>query len=381
MAGRRMPESKYHFIGFLPEDKRKVLGLTDEISYPYLPILINFSVFSLNIINGIKNNFSSYAFLFDFEDKKVTESLFYPGFSVKIEQIGTSLIDNYRFFNSSILNYISTKKIEDNDYLLFVPCNINYFWSVDSAKIKENCYIINFEGNDSYGFIVKVKYLKFILENEKIEHFDKLNEFFLSNVKLNIDLKEEFSFKINNLKDYLEFHLLLFGRFELISFINKISTYFEKMGETLVSKEAKVTNSFIGYNTVIRGEVEDSIIFNDVIILNETHIQNSIILPGNVLAKGVKVKNTIIGSNKNALKDITIGPSTKIGFPSQSNLKNIVYENELPEGYTLIGNNILLPGGINIGKNCVLRGNINVLELKKMKTLVDGGTFEQDSNL
>ncbi|MCR4421945.1 MAG: hypothetical protein NUV32_05695 [Exilispira sp.] len=376
-----MPESKNHFIGFLPEDKRKILGLTDETSYPFLPILINFSVFSLNIINGIKNNFSSYAFLFDFDDKKIAETLFYPGFSAKIEQIGASLVDSYRFFNTSILSYISTRKIEDNDYISFIPCNINYFWTTDFEKLNENCYLLKFKDNDSFGFIIKVKYLKFILEKEKIEHFNKLMEFFLSNIKLNIDLKEEFSFKIANLKDFLEFHLLLFGNFELISFINKISNYFEKMGETVISKEAEVINSYIGYNTVIRGKVEDSIIFNDVIILNDTHIQNSIILPGNVLAKGVKVKNTIIGSNKNSLKDITIGPSTRIGFPSHSNLKNVVYENELPEGYTLIGNNILLPGGINIGKNCVLRGNINILELKKMKTLVDGGTFEQDSNI
>ncbi|HPC38472.1 MAG TPA: hypothetical protein PLF21_04085 [Exilispira sp.] len=374
-----MSELKNNFIGFLPEDKRQILGLTDEIGYHFLPMLINFSIFSLNIINSIKNNFSTYAFLFDFEDKSVQDYLSNPGYNVKVEPIGISLTDNYNFFNSSILGYLNSKKIEDEEYISFIPCNINYFWNSNFNDLKENGYILKFNDNDSIGFVLKVKYLKFIFEKGKIEHFNNLYQFVLSNIKPTLDVKEYFSFKVNSLKEYLELHLQFFENYKLYAFINDISNYFEKMGETVISKEAEVINSFIGYNSVIRGKVEDSIIFNDVIILNDTHIQNSIILPGNVLAKGVKAKNTIIGFNKNTLKDITIGPNTKIGFPSHDNLKNVIYEKELPEGYSLIGNNILLPGGINIGKNCVLKGKINVLELKKMKTLIDGGTFEQDS--
>lgn len=34
------------------------------------------------------------------------------------------------------------------------------------------------------------------------------------------------------------------------------------------------------------------------------------------------------------MKDITVGPNTVMGYPIQSNLKNIKYSNDLPEGYT-----------------------------------------------
>lgn len=373
-----MAQPDIHFIGFLPEDKREITGLTDDLSFPFLPVLLNFNIFSLNIINGLKNDFSSYAFLFDYEDKTVTEYLSNPGFIEKINQINISLTDQYRFFNQSIIEYINYKKIEDNDYLLFIPCNVSYLWKIDKEKINQNCQVISFDENS--GISIKVKYLKNILGNEKIEHFDTFYGYIYENTKIKLDANKDFSFYINNLFDYLNLHLMFFKNPELILFTNSLAKSFNKIGETFISKEAEILNSYIGQNTMVRGKVEDSIIFNDVVMLQDTHIQNSIILPGNVIAKGVNIKNSIIGYNKNPMKDITIGPSTKIGFTSQNNLKNIRYENELPEGYTLIGNNILLPGGINIGKNCVIRGKINVLELKKMKTLVDGGTFEQIDN-
>ncbi|MFN3411581.1 MAG: hypothetical protein ACK4YF_05435 [Exilispira sp.] len=376
-----MNVNKIHFIGFVEETERKVIGLTDEIEYFLLPLLINFSILSLNIINAIKNNFSSYAFIIDNDNKNIIESISNIQFSEKIEQIAVSSVDQFNFFSSSILNYINNMKISDDDYLAFIPCDIDYLWKLEFDQVNvNNLYMINFIENKSKGFIIKVNYLKYLIEKNKIEHFKTLYSEVIKTSKYNFIQKIEYSFRINNLKDYLELHLRIFQSNEIYLLIKYLSYYLKNTGETFISKEAAVTNSYIGYNTIIKGKVEDSIIFNDVIILNESHIQNSIILPGNVLAKGVNIKNAIIGLNKNPLKDITIGPYTKIGYSLNSSLKNIVYEHELPDGYSLIGNNILLPGGINIGKNCVLRGQINILELKKMKNLIDGGTFEQNYN-
>lgn len=376
-----MKINKIHFIGFVEESERKIIGLTDEIDYFLLPLLINFSILSLNIINAIRNNFSSYGFIIDNDNKNIIESIGNTQFSEKIEQITVSSVDQFNFFSSSILNYINNIKISDDDYLAFIPCDIDYLWKLEFDQINNNnLYIINFIENKSKGFIIQVNYLKYLVEKNKIEHYKTLYNEVIKTSKYNFIQKIEYSFKINNLKDYLELHLRIFQSNDLYLLIKYLSFYLKNTGETFISKEAVVTNSYIGYNTIIKGKVEDSIIFNDVIILNESHIQNSIILPGNVLAKGVHIKNAIIGLNKNPLKDITIGPYTKIGYSFNSSLKNIVYEHELPDGYSLIGNNILLPGGINIGKNCVLRGQINIMELKKMKNLIDGGTFEQNYN-
>ena len=96
-----------HFIGFLYEDNRKILGLTDELDYPFLPLLINFNVFSLNLINSIKNGFLSYGFMLDSDDKNILEYLSNPGFSARIEQINVSINDQFRFFSTSIIDYIN----------------------------------------------------------------------------------------------------------------------------------------------------------------------------------------------------------------------------------------------------------------------------------
>lgn len=377
-----MSEKLINFVGFIADIKKQIIGLTDDIEYSFLPILLDFSIFSLNIINSIINKFKSYAFLSDYDDKNIIEYLSNPGFEEKIEQISISSSDPYKYFSVSMLGYLNSSKISDDEYLAFLPSNVSYLWNIDFSKIQENFYLINFE-DSLKGYIIKVKYFKLLLEKEKIEHFDsfcnKIENNINNNIKNIIIPEKLFSFKVNSLKDYLEIHFNLFKDNKTYILLNNLLHHYEKLGETLITKEAEVINSFMGHNSVIRGKVEDSIIFNNVILLSDTHVQNSIILPGNVIAKGVSIKNSIIGLNKNPMKDITIGPSTKIGHSSYSNLKNILYEKELPEGYTLIGNNILLPGGINIGKNCVVRGKINVLELKKMKNLIDGGTFEQNS--
>ncbi len=369
-----------HFIGYLPEDNRKIIGLTDQSNFTFLPLLINFNIFSLNIINSILNEFDTYGLMFDPEDKAIIEDLANPGFNKKIEHINISTSDSFRFFSVEIINYINSMKIEDKEYIFFIPCNIDFLWEIEKNDLNQDFYKINFQNNESIGFVLKTCFLKQILQKYNIQHFNQLYDLISKSNKNLIETKVKYLFSINNLKEYLDFHLKLFQNPNIFIFLNHLMHNFSKVGEIVISKEADILNSYIGYNSLIKGKIEDSIIFNDVIILQDTHIQNSIILPGNVIAKGVKIKNTIIGTNKNPMKDITIGPATTIGYSSHQNLKNALYNKEIPEGYTLIGNDILLPGGINIGKNCVIRGNINISELKKMKTLIDGGTFESVDN-
>ncbi len=371
-----MELSNNHFVGFLPQDNRKILGLTDDLNFSFLPLLLNFNLFSLNIINSIKNKYSSYAVIVDFDDKTVLENFSNQGFSERIEQINISPNDQFRFFSTAIIDYINFKKFDDDDYIFFIPCNIDYLWNHKDINLIENFYQIAFENSDTKGIIIKVRFLKELIKRNTIDHFDQFYQIITNTNKNILGIENYFSFHLSNLKEYLEYHLKLFQSQEILIIINSLTNFYSKIDETYISKEAEIINSYLGYNSIIKGKIEDSLIFNDVIILQDVHVQNSIILPGNVISKGVKIKNSIIGLNKNPMKDITIGPNTKIGYSSASNLKNIVYEQELPVGYTLLGNNILLPGAINIGKNCVLRGKINLLELKRMKNLVDGGTFE-----
>lgn len=81
--------------------------------------------------------------------------------------------------------------------------------------------------------------------------------------------------------------------------------------------------------------------------------------------------NTIIDKN------LTIGNNCEIGFQIGKVLKNIKYKKIMPDGFTLVGNDIVIPSGFKIGKNCVIRGKIQYSDLKKINVLIDGGTIEK----
>ena len=372
------------FTGYLPEDKRKILGLTDDIPYPFLPIYLNFTLFSLNITNSFENSFDKYAFIVEDNYSSISDNIKDQSISNSMQVLNISESDNVRIFSSVIKDYIESQRIEKQDYFIFSPCNFNFIWTFNRDEIKKEAYFIDFKGfyeDAKKAIIIRTDKLLNVCRSRNILSINEFYSYMAGEIKDEIKPEVVYHFELNTLKEYLIAHLRIFQDIDLYNMIIHFTRLLPKVSETDISKEAEILNSFIGYGCTIKGKVQDSLIFNNVLILQDAEITGSIILPGTVIAKGVKIKDCIIGTYKNPMKDITVGPNTVMGYPIQSNLKNIKYSNDLPEGYTLIGNNTLLPGGVKIGKQCVIRGKINILELKKMKNLLDGGTFEQDVTL
>ena len=61
----------------------------------------------------------------------------------------------------------------------------------------------------------------------------------------------------------------------------------------LYGPNADVKNSFIANGCIIKGKVRNSIISRDVVIEEDTHIDNSIIFTKSVVGKGTKVNNVL----------------------------------------------------------------------------------------
>ncbi|MBI4977638.1 MAG: hypothetical protein HZC28_09155 [Spirochaetes bacterium] len=85
--------------------------------------------------------------------------------------------------------------------------------------------------------------------------------------------------------------------------------------QTVIERGADVSQSILADGVRIEGDVRGSLIGTNVVIHKHARVINSIILPGNVIAKGAVVTNTIIGENDmKALKtEAVIGEHAHIG--------------------------------------------------------------------
>ena len=86
-----------------------------------------------------------------------------------------------------------------------------------------------------------------------------------------------------------------------------------------ISSSADVKDAVINQGAVVRGEVRHSVICGDVVIEEGTHVQNSVILPGAVIKKGVTLDYALVGGN-------TVIDKDQIGTREEVVLVNVVEE-------------------------------------------------------
>ncbi len=73
-----------------------------------------------------------------------------------------------------------------------------------------------------------------------------------------------------------------------------------------VGRQASLTNSMVNQGAIILGNVHHSVIFNEVLIEEDTDIVDCVILPGTTIKRGTKIRRAIVAN------DITIGPDRVI---------------------------------------------------------------------
>lgn len=123
-----------------------------------------------------------------------------------------------------------------------------------------------------------------------------------------------------------------------------------------VGRGAQVSNSFIPRGCVIEGLVEHSVLFPGVHIKRGAVVRNSIIMndteigPESLVEKAIIDKECVLDSNC----QIGIGPD----------IHNLDRPDLLDTGITVIGKNVMLPGGTRIGKNCLIYAGVSADDLK-----------------
>lgn len=137
-----------------------------------------------------------------------------------------------------------------------------------------------------------------------------------------------------------------------------------------ISGQAVIERSIIGNGSEIYGEVKNCVIGSGVVIGEGAVVRDSIIMKDTVIGKGCVIDKAIIAEDCEIGDNVTLG----IGSDIPNKMKPAIYS----FGLVTIGENTVVPSGVQIGKNTALSG-VTVKEdypngvLESGETLIKAG--------
>ncbi|MDN5338579.1 MAG: glucose-phosphate adenylyltransferase [Thermotogaceae bacterium] len=146
-------------------------------------------------------------------------------------------------------------------------------------------------------------------------------------------------------------------------------TQTEEMPPAFVSRNASVVNSLISEGCEIYGRVEDSVIFQGVIVEEGTVVKNSVVMTKCHIGRNSFIEKAVISEK------VIIGNNVKIGVGDE--LPNIERPDIYTAGITTIGNDVIIPDGIEIGKNCAIYPRVSEKEFEGISKLESGGVIKK----
>ena len=114
------------------------------------------------------------------------------------------------------------------------------------------------------------------------------------------------------------------------------------------SADSKVNACIVGDGTEIYGEVHSSVLGGSVTVGKGSVVRDSIIMQGVTIGENCVIEKAIIA------EDTVIGNDVSIGIGSE--VPNKMKPNIYSGGLATIGENSVIPGGVQIGKNTAISG-------------------------
>lgn len=128
----------------------------------------------------------------------------------------------------------------------------------------------------------------------------------------------------------------------------KIYTNSDIIPPQYISDKAVIERSIIGEGAEIYGEVHNCVVGAGVTIKEGTVVRDSIIMKDVEIAENCVIDKSIIAENVTIAKDCTLG----VGSDVPNKLKPNIYS----FGLVTIGENSVIPEGVQIGKNTAISG-------------------------
>lgn len=174
---------------------------------------------------------------------------------------------------------------------------------------------------------------------------------------------------VGTLSSYWEANMELIDiipEFNLYEEYWKIYTKSSAIPPQYISDKASVTRCIIGNDSEINGELNSCVIGAGVTIGEGSVVRNSIIMKDVTIGAGCVIDKAIIAEN------VTIGDNVTLGIGSDvpNNFRPDIYNSEL----VTIGENSVIPDGVQIGKNTAVSG-VTTKEDYENGILESGGTL------
>ncbi|BBE31649.1 glucose-1-phosphate adenylyltransferase [Tepiditoga spiralis] len=171
---------------------------------------------------------------------------------------------------------------------------------------------------------------------------------------------------VGTLTSYLECNQEILGPLPALDLHDKywkIYTQSLELPPAYISNKAKINKSIVCEGSEVYGEVENSVIFQGVLIEENVKIKNSVIMNNVKICKNSTLENVIIGEKSIIGENVKIG----IGEYKESKINPKVYNSNI----SVIGFETEIPNNFVIGKNCVID---NFFKKDEFKTLtLDSG--------
>ena len=140
----------------------------------------------------------------------------------------------------------------------------------------------------------------------------------------------------------------LIPEFNLYEEYWKIYTKSDIIEPQYLSEDSVVEKSIIGEGSEIYGEVHSSVIGAGVTIGKGSVVRNSIIMKGTQIGEGVTIDKSIVAENCQIGNNVVLG----VGEEAPNKLNASIYS----FGLVTIGEDSVVPDGVQIGKNTAISG-------------------------
>ena len=160
---------------------------------------------------------------------------------------------------------------------------------------------------------------------------------------------------VGTLSSYWEANMELIDiipEFNLYEEFWKIYTNSDIIPPQYISEQSVIERSIIGDGAEIYGEVHNCVIGSGVVIGQGTVIRDSIIMKDVIFGANCVVDKAIIAENVCIGDNVTLG----IGSEAPNQLRPDIYNS----GLVTIGENSVIPSGVQIGKNTAISGTTTI---------------------
>lgn len=272
------------------------------------------------------------------------------------------------------------------------PSIIDFAGLIEKYKKKKKAGAMLFSmkttSRESMAYTILITNQKSLLSviNEAMDegrHAPNLFEMII-NALINRGIKSEMMsahyWPIKSIPDYYRFNMTLMKSRDLFSRVfgdPAMKGFIPGEGFAFLGKHARVSGSFVSDNCVIKGTVQNSIIFPGVEIDEKATVMGSIVLPYNRIGAGASVVKTVIDERTPPRADVpsdsrfTIGNRCNVGSEHEQ-LKSKDFPKSIYQSITLIGKDSRIPDGARIGGACYVSSGRGDEYFARSKYLYDG---------